>query len=45
MTYTKSLWGACLNSDIVLDIIDLLIVLVIVLVAKFLVVGINLLNI
>ena len=41
MTYTKSLWGACLKSDIVLDIIDLLILLVIVLVAKCLVVGIK----
>ena len=45
VTYTKSLWGACLKSDIVLDTIDLSIVLVIVLVAKFLVEGINLLNI
>jgi hypothetical protein len=44
-TYTKSLWGAWLNSDIVLDIIDLFIDLVIVLVAKCLVVVVNLLNI
>jgi hypothetical protein len=44
-TYTKSLWGACLNSDIVLDTIDLLIDLVIVLLAKCLVVVVNLLNI
>ena len=44
-TYTKSLWGACLKSDIVLDIIDLFSDLVIVLVARCLVVVVNLLNI
>ena len=44
-TYTKSLWGACLKSDIVLDTIDLFIDLDIVLVAKCLVVVVNLLNI
>ena len=42
-TYTKSLWGACLKSDIVLDIIDLFIVRV--LVARCLVEVVNLLNI
>ena len=44
-TYTKSLWGACLKSDIVLEIIDLLIDLALVTVARYLVEGINLLNI
>jgi len=42
-TYTKSLWGACLKSDIVLDTIDLFIVRV--LVARCLVEVVNLLNI